>query len=103
MTGPAAPHGMTSTLPPLSGLVAGFAVLVVAVIFITPERAGSPRRAVRVGPERTARTKPPACQARTPQAAGTPAIAQSRNGQPADPSAGAPAPADDSRGKVSRP
>ena len=35
MTRPAAPHGMTSTLPPLSELVAGFAVLVVAVIFIT--------------------------------------------------------------------
>lgn len=35
MTGPAAPHGTTSTLPPLSGLVAGCAVLVVAVIFIT--------------------------------------------------------------------
>ena len=35
MTGPAAPHGMTSTLPPLSGMVAGFVVLVVAVIFIT--------------------------------------------------------------------
>jgi hypothetical protein len=51
MTGPAAPHGMTSTLPPLSGLVAGFAVLIVAVIFITQNA-----RAHHIEPSRWGRT-----------------------------------------------
>ena len=54
MTGPAAPHGTTSTLSPLSGLVAGFAVHVVAVIFITQNA-----QAHHVEPSGWDRTEPP--------------------------------------------
>jgi hypothetical protein len=53
MTGPAAPHGTTSTLP-LSGLVAGFAIHVVAVIFTTQNA-----QAHHVEPSGWARTEPP--------------------------------------------
>ena len=99
MTGPAAPHGMTSTLPPLSGLVAGFAVLVVAVIFITHNA-----RAHHVEPSGWGPNGPPgrSRQRARPALRRLQAHPQSRNGQPADPSAGAPAPADDSRERVSR-
>jgi hypothetical protein len=69
MTGPAAPHGTTSTLPPpLSGLIAGCAVLVVVVIFIIQNA-----QAHHVEPSGWGRTEPPgsrnrpACQARTPR------------------------------------
>ena len=81
MAGPAASHGTTSTLPPLGGLVVGFAVLVVAVIFIIQNA-----RAHHVEPSGWGRTEPPGSRSRQrarPALRRLQARPQSRNGQPA--------------------